>query len=67
MAYFDPDKKTVVETDALDYISGGIFSQYNDKGILRKIACFFTKHTPAQYNYEIYDEELITLIKGFKY
>ena len=67
MAYFNPNKKTVVETDTLDYINEEILSQYDDKGILRKVAYFSTKHTSAQYNYEIYDKELIALIKVFKH
>ena len=67
MAYFNPDKKTIVKTDILNYISREILSQYDNKGILRKVACFFTKHTPAQYNYEIYDKELIALRKAFKH
>ena len=40
IAYFDSNKKTIVKIDILDYISGGVFSQYNDKGILRKVAYF---------------------------
>ena len=67
MIYFDRVKKTVVKTDISDYISERILSQYNNKRILRKVACFSIKHISAQYNYEIYDKELITLIKVFKY
>ena len=67
IAYFNPDKKTIVETDILDYINGKVLSQYNNKRILRKIACFSIKHILAQYNYEIYDKELIALIRVFRY
>ena len=44
IVHFNPDKKTVVKINTSDYISEKILSQYNDKEILRKVACFFTKH-----------------------
>jgi len=56
----------VVETDAFDYAYMGIFSQYSDNGILHPVAYFLKKHLLAECNYEIYDKELIAIIRAFK-
>ena len=40
LRHFDPDRPIVVETDASDYVSGGILSQYDDKGVLHPVAYF---------------------------
>jgi hypothetical protein len=66
LAHYDPERKIVVETDASDYVSAGILSQYDDDGILRPIAYFSKKHTPAECNYEIYDKELMAIVRAFE-
>ncbi|KAG0153712.1 hypothetical protein PDIDSM_2367 [Penicillium digitatum] len=42
---FDWSKEIVLETDASDFVSAGVLSQYDDAGILHPIA-FFSKNTP---------------------
>ena len=66
LAFFDYNKKTVLETDASDWASGGILSQYDENGILRPVAYFSSKHSPAECNYEIYDKELLAIIKSLE-
>ena len=61
LRHFDPEKEVIVETDASDYVSAGIMSQYED-GVLHPVAFFSKKHTPAECNYEIYDKELMAII-----
>jgi hypothetical protein len=55
-----------METDASDYVSAGMLSQYNDDGILHHVAFFSKKHSPAEYNYEIYDKELMAIVRAFE-
>ena len=50
LAYFDYTKRTVVETDASNWASGGVLSQFNDDGKLRPVAFFSSKHTVAECN-----------------
>ena len=64
--HFDVEREIIVETDASDYVFVGIISQYDDNGILHPIAYFSKKYLPAEYNYEIYDEELIAIIWYFE-
>jgi len=33
LGHFDYDREIIVSTDALDYVSAGILSQYDDEGI----------------------------------
>ena len=66
LAHYDPERRIVVETDASDYVSAGILSQYDDEEVLRPIAYFSKKHTPAECNYEIYDKELMAIVRAFE-
>lgn len=66
LAHFDPQKRIVVETDASDYVAAGILSQYDPDGLLRPVAYFSKKHSPAECNYEIYDKELLAIIRAFE-
>ena len=50
LRHYNPDRKIVVETDASDYVSGGILSQYDDQDVLHPVAYFSKKHNPAECN-----------------
>ena len=66
LAHFDPDREILVETNTSDYVSAGVMSQHDDNGILHPVAFFSKKHTPTECNYEIYDTELIAIIRCFE-
>jgi hypothetical protein len=66
LRHFDYDREIIVETDASDYVSAGVLSQYDDAGILHPIAFFSKKHTPTECNYEIYDKELMAIVRAFE-
>jgi hypothetical protein len=66
LRHFHYDRENIVETDASDYISAGVLSQYDDKGILHPVTFFTKKYTPAECNYEIYDKELMAIIRAFE-
>jgi hypothetical protein len=66
LRYFEYNHKAVVETNALDYVSAGILSQYDDRGILHPVTFFSKKHSPAECNYEIYNKELMAIVHAFK-
>lgn len=66
LRHFDPSRKVFIETDASDYVSAGILSQHDDAGVLCPVAFFSKKHSPAECNYEIYDKELLAIIRAFE-
>lgn len=63
LATFDPDRTTVLETDSSGYNVGGVLSQYDREGYLRPCAYFSKKNSPAECNYEIYDKELLAIVR----
>ena len=60
---FDWTKEAILETDASDFVSAGVLSQYDDEGILRPVAFSSKKHSAVECNYEIYDKELLAIIR----
>jgi hypothetical protein len=66
LRHFDYDREAIIETDALDYVSAGILSQYDDEGTLHPVTFFSKKHSPVECNYEIYDKELMAIVRAFK-
>ena len=63
LAFFNYNKKSILETDVSDWASGDILSQHDNEGCLRSVVYFSLKHTSAECNYEIYDKELLAIIK----
>src|SRR5436853_46895 len=51
---------------ASDYVSAGVLSQPDDKCVLRPVAFFSKRHSPAECNYEIYDKELLAIVRSFE-
>lgn len=66
LRHFDPERQVFIETDASDYVSSGILSQKDDDGVLHPVAFMSKKHSPAECNYEIYDKELLAIIRCFE-
>lgn len=55
-----------VECDASDFVSSGILSQEDDQGTLHPVAFMSKKYDPAECNYEIYDKELLAIVRCFE-
>ena len=63
LAMWQEDRKTVLETDASGWATGGCLSQYDDSGCLRPVAYFSKKLSPVECNYNIHDKELLAIIR----
>ena len=57
---------SVIKANLSDYTTRGILSQYNKNGVLYPVVYFLKRLNPAKYNYEIYDKELLAIIRYFK-
>jgi transposase InsO family protein len=66
LRHFDRTKTCYVECDASDYVTAGLMSQMDDEGVLHPVAFFSRKMAPAECNYEIYDKELLAIIRCFE-
>jgi hypothetical protein len=62
LRHFDPTKPAIIEVDASDFAYGGVLSQYHD-GELHPCAFVSKKFNDAELNYEIYDKEMLAIVK----
>src|SRR6195952_1092479 len=66
LSRFDPTREIFVETDASDYVSSGILSQKDDAWVLHPVAFMSKNFDSAECNYEIYDKELLAIVRCFE-
>ena len=64
--HFDQTKEIFLETDFSVYVIAEEILQRESDNLLHLVAFFFRKMNPAQYNYEIYDKELLAIVKCFE-
>ena len=67
LRHYDRSRKAVLETDSSDYVNGGVLSQEDDEGDLHPVAFYSKNMLPAECNYEIYDKELLAIIRCFEH
>jgi hypothetical protein len=66
LRHFDHEREVIIETDASDYVSAEVLSQRDDEGILHPVSYYLKKHSLAECNYDIYDKELMAIIKALE-
>ena len=66
LRHFNYEARYVVKIDASNSVLGGVLSQHDTHRVLRPMAYFLRKHSLAECNYEIYDKELLAIIRVFK-
>lgn len=66
LLHFDPSKEVIIECDASDFVSAGVLSQVGPDGLLHPVAFLSKKHSPEECNYEIYDKELLAIVRCFE-
>lgn len=55
-----------MEADSSDFVSAGILSQKDNTGDLHPVAFMSKKLETAECNYEIYDKELLAIVRCFE-
>ena len=66
LVMFDLNKPSTVESDSSDCITGEVLSQSDSQGVLHSVTYFFTRMSPAECNYDIYNKELLAIIHAFE-
>jgi hypothetical protein len=71
LKHFDIELPTLVETDANDNVCAAVVSQQHDHPVIGKpvwmpTSYFSKKMNPAERNYDIYDKELLAIVKTLK-
>jgi hypothetical protein len=67
LKHFNSIKKVILETDFLDYVNDEVLSQYDDEEILHSMIFYSKNMILAECNYEIYDKELLIIIRCLKH
>jgi len=65
LAHYNPDLQNWVETNASNYVVAGVLSQMHGD-VLKPVAFFSKRMVPAECNYDIYDKELLAIIRAFE-
>jgi hypothetical protein len=66
LKHFDSNRVVIVKIDAFDYVSNEILSQHDDQEVLHSVVYFFKKHNSVECNYEIYDKNLMIIVRCFE-
>jgi len=67
LKHFNSTKEAILKTDFLNYVNDDILSQYNDEEILHSVIFYSKNMILAECNYEIYDKELLIIIRCLKH
>ncbi len=66
LSYFSSELKTFLESNSFDYVSVEILSQKENDDQIRSIVYFSKTLFLVECNYEIYDKELLAIIRCFE-
>jgi hypothetical protein len=66
LRHFDNERDVIIKTDVSDYVSAGVLSQRDDERELHPVAYCSKIHSPAEWNYDIYNKELLAIIKALE-
>ena len=56
----------MIKIDASNYVFEDILFQYDEDEVLHFVAYFLKKHNLVKCNYEIYDKELMAIVRAFE-
>ena len=62
----NPAKPYHVEVDASDFVTGGILPQQGEDGLWHPTAYISKSLSDAERNYDIYDKELLAIIRALE-
>lgn len=66
LLHYDHEKEAILECDSSDFVSAAVLSQYGNDGQLHPVAFMSKVFEPAECNYEIYDKELLAIVRAFE-
>jgi hypothetical protein len=66
LSYFSSELETFLKSNSSDYVSIKVLSQKEDDDLIKSITYFSKTLFSAECNYEIYDKELLTIIRCFE-
>jgi len=67
LRHFDQTRETILEINSFNYVNDEVLSQYDDEEVLHSIVFYSKNMSSAECNYEIYDKELLIIIRAFEH
>ncbi len=67
LKHFDSIREAILKTNFLNYVNDEVLSQYDDEDILHSVIFYSKNMIFAECNYEIYDKELLIIIRYLKH
>ena len=67
LKHFDSIREAILKMNFLNYVNDEVLSQYDDEDILHSMIFYSKNMISAEYNYKIYDKELLTIIWCLKH
>jgi len=67
LKHFYSIRKVILKTDFLNYVNDKVLSQYDNEDILHSMIFYNKNMILAECNYEIYDKELLIIIRCLKH
>ncbi len=67
LKHFNSIRKAILKTNFSNYVNDEVLSQYDDEDILHSVIFYSKNMVLAECNYEIYDKELLTIIRCLKH
>ncbi len=67
LKHFNSIRETILKTNFLNYVNDEVLSQYDDEDILHSVIFYSKNMILAECNYEIYDKELLIIIRCLKH
>ena len=64
LAIYDPNRKTRIEVDASGFATSAVLSQEGEDGKFHPIAFHSESMSDAERNYEIYNKEMLAIIRA---
>ena len=62
----DNKKPFILAADSSDYATGAVLSQKDSNGNLHPVGFYSKTLSPNEQNYEIYDKELLSIMRGLR-
>ncbi len=67
LKHFNSIREVILKTNFSNYVNDEVLSQYDDEDILHSMIFYSKNMISAECNYEIYDKELLTIIRCLKH
>ncbi len=67
LKHFNSIRKVILKTNFLNYVNDEVLFQYDDENILHSVIFYSKNMILAKCNYEIYDKELLIIIRCLKH